>query len=256
MNYTTIIIDDEPMGAETLRILLEKNCPEIKPVYTCCSPSQGIELIKQQKPAIVFLDIEMPVMNGFDVLNALKDEDFQCIFTTSYHQYALEAIKHNALDYLLKPVSESELKKALEKAKKRIDTGDDKFTKAIHNLLNNLQNQQQQNKFSISVGGEVFFVDLDEVLYFEADANYTNIYINNKNKIMSSKNLKKIEEGINMNDFMRIHNSYIINLKNVTRFNKGLTKKVIMKDGRELEISRSKINELVGRLEILFPNLF
>ncbi len=256
MTYAAIIIDDEAMGAETIRLLLEKESPEIHPVFVCTSALKGIEAIKQERPSLVFIDIEMPVMNGFDVLNALPERNFECIFITSYSHYALEAFKHNAIDYILKPVSQLELRLAVEKAKKRLNAGDAKMMLAIQDMLQSMKSQNEKNKFAIQAGGEVIFADLNEILYFEADVNYTNIVIDKRRKIVSSKNLKKIEEGITSSDFMRIHNSYIINLNNVIQFHKGISKKVIMKDGRELEVSRTKTNELVQRLEKIFPNLF
>jgi len=257
MSYTAIIIDDEEMGAELLQLLLEKNCPEIDIISVCSKPELGIEMIKRLKPKIVFLDVEMPKISGFNLLEQVKNENFECIFTTAYDHYAIHAIKHNALDYLLKPIDVTELKSAVLKAKNKIDNGNTNLLQMVTKLVENMPLTGQNTKFSIPVGGEVFYVESEEVLYFEADSNYTNIYLDNKDgKITSSKNLKKIEEGLNIDFFFRIHNSYIINLKNVTKFKKGLTKKVIMKDGKDLEVSRAKLNELSEKLETLFPNLF
>src|ERR1700744_2279000 len=216
MSYTAIIIDDEEMGAELLQILLEKNCPEIDIVSICSKPELGIEMIKRLKPKIVFLDVEMPKISGFNLLEQVKNENFECIFTTAYDHYAIHAIKHNALDYLLKPIDVTELKSAVLKAKNKIDNGNTNLLQMVTKLVENMPLTGQNTKFSIPVGGEVFYVESEEVLYFEADSNYTNIYLDNKDgKITSSKNLKKIEEGLNIDFFFRIHNSYIINLKNV-----------------------------------------
>ena len=257
MSYTAIIIDDEEMGAELLQLLLEKNCPEIDIISVCSKPELGIEMIKRLKPKIVFLDVEMPKISGFNLLEQVKNENFECIFTTAYDHYAIHAIKHNALDYLLKPIDVTELKSAVLKAKNKIDNGNTNLLQMVTKLVENMPLTGQNTKFSIPVGGEVFYVESEEVLYFEADSNYTNIYLDNKDgKITSSKNLKKIEEGLNIDFFFRIHNSYIINLKNVIKFKKGLTKKVIMKDGKDLEVSRAKLSELSEKLETLFPNLF
>ena len=262
MKYTAIIIDDEAMGAERLQLLLEKYCPEISILAVCLKPEQGIEMIRQKKPGIVFLDIEMPRISGFNLLEQVKDENFACIFTTAYDQYAINAIKHNALDYLLKPIDIPDLKSAVNKAKSKIDNGSNDLSQMVTKLIGSLDLKNETPKFSIPVGGELLFIKVDEVLYFEADSSYTHIYLDNtkKEKITTSKNLKTIEEGIsnipNIEQFFRIHNSYIINLKNVIKFNKGLYKKVVMKDGKELEVSRTKINELADKLEIFFPKLF
>jgi two-component system LytT family response regulator len=262
MKYTAIIIDDEAMGAERLQLLLERYCPEITILSVCLKPQLGIDMIKQKKPSIVFLDIEMPNMSGFNVLEQLTSENFECIFTTAYDQYAITAIKHNALDYLLKPIDITELQAAVSKAKTKIDNGNTNLSQMVTKLIGSMELKNESPKFSIPVGGELLFVKADEVLYFEADSSYTHIYLDNTKtaKITTSKNLKTIEEGIinipNMDFFFRIHNSYIINIKNVIKFNKGLYKKVIMKDGKELEVSRSKISELSDKLEIFFPKLF
>ena len=263
MNYTAVIIDDEAMGAERLQLLLERYCPEVLILSVCLKPELGIEIIKQKKPTIVFLDIEMPNMSGFNVLERLTGENFECIFTTAYDQYAINAIKHNALDYLLKPIDINDLKSAVSKAKNKIDSGNTNLSQMVTKLMGSIGQKEESLKFSIPVGGELLFVKADEVLYFEADSSYTHIYLDDNNKttkITTSKNLKTIEEGIinmpNMSHFFRIHNSYIINIKNVLKFNKGLYKKIIMKDGTELEVSRTKAVELTDKLEVFFPKLF
>jgi two-component system LytT family response regulator len=257
MKYTALIIDDEEMGAEVLQFLLEEHCPEISILSVCLKPEKGIEMIKQHKPQIVFLDIEMPNMSGFNLLKRVEDEKFECIFTTAYDKYGIHAVKHNALDYLLKPIEVEDLKQAVAKAKKKIDAGQTDLSQMIAKLIANTGQKNENTKLSIPMGGEVFYVNTDEVLYFEADSNYTQIYLDNKkSKITSSKNLKKIEEGLNVDFFFRIHNSYIINIKNVIKFNKGLNKTVVMKDGKELEVSRAKATELTDKLDFLFPKMF
>jgi len=261
MNYTALIIDDEAMGAERLQLLLEKHCPEITVLSVCTRPQLGIDMIREKKPQIVFLDIEMPNISGFNLLEQVKTENFECIFTTAYDQYAINAIKHNALDYLLKPVDVSELKQAVEKAKEKINksgNNNNNLSEIVTRLLSSMEQKNETHKFSLPVGGEVFFVKADDVLYFEADGNYTHIYLDDgkKSKITSSKNLKRIEETIHLENFLRIHNSHVINVKNVVKFSKGISKMVIMKDGRELSVSKAKTNELVQKLELFFPKLF
>lgn len=257
MNYTAIIIDDEIMGAERLQILIEKHCSEISILSVCLKPEIAIEIIKKKKPNIIFLDIEMPNISGFNLLEQVRAEKFQCIFTTAYNQYAIDAIRQNALDYLLKPIDVNDLKSAIEKAKEKIDNDRDSLSQATTKLIDYMT-KKKNSTFSIPVGGEVYFVDADEVQYFEADGNYTHIYMDDikKNKITSSKNLKKIEESINLDNFIRIHNSYIINVKNVIKYNKGLAKTVIMKNGKQLNVSKVKSNELIEKLDMFFPKLF
>jgi two-component system LytT family response regulator len=253
--YTAIIIDDEDIGGEALCILLNKYCPEINVLAISNSAVEGVQMVKKLQPQMLFLDIEIPEFNGFEVLKQLKSESFEFIFTTAHEDYLMNAIKVNALDYLLKPIGKEELIFAVDKAKTRIDKGSYNVNKIINSLAKILP-APVQDKFSIVVGGEVFFVNLNEVIYFEADSNYTHIYLIGGKKITTSKTLKKIEESILHSDFLRIHNSYIINIKNVIKYNKGLVKRVVMKNGIELEVSRAKVNQLVDRLKSSFPQLF
>ncbi len=253
--YSAIIIDDEEIGGETLRILLNKFCPEVDIVAISSSPAEGIELVQRLKPQLLFLDIEMPELNGFDILKQLTNESFELIFTTAHENYLMDAIRINALDYLLKPIEKEELIYAVDKAKARIKNGSGDIYKIIDALSKTLP-AQSHDKFSIAVGGEIFFVNLHEVVYFEADSNYTHIYLVGGKKITAAKTLKSIEERIGFGDFFRIHNSYIVNIKNVIKYNKGITKTVVMQNGKELEVSRAKVADLIRKLENSFPQLF
>ena len=244
-----IIIDDEKHCREGLAILLSRHCPGVEELEQCGNAKAAIKAISLHQPDIIFLDIEMPAMNGFEMLEYCGGYDFEIIFTTAYNEYAIKAIRHSALDYLLKPVNKNELIQAVERA------GDNKKTAVssrITELLNTLGGKKIQERITVSTIEGLIFIDTKEIMYCESENNYTRIHLAGQKIILVSKTLKKVEELLaDNNNFFRIHHSYLVNLNYVQRYVKGDGGELVMNNGDNLTVSRSKkaaFLELLGRL--------
>jgi two-component system LytT family response regulator len=238
-----IIIDDELNSRNALRQKLEAFCPGIKVIAESENGEQGIHAIEQFGPDVVFLDVEMPKMNGFVMLQKLKQRNFELIFTTAYDHYAIQAIRFSALDYLVKPVEIKELTMAVEKVReKRSQNIPDR---RIENLLYNMAGKESAARIAIPTLDGLLFVNISEIIYLEAESNYTFIYLVNEKKITVSRTLKDFEELLPSPLFIRIHHSYIINKKLVNRYIKGEGGQVVMSNGRLLDVSRRKKDEFM-----------
>lgn len=246
-----IIIDDEEKGIDSIQLLLGRYVPEIKIVASTTEPEEAIELIENYKPEIIFLDINMPEMDGFELLDNLTWKDFNLVFTTAHQEYALKALKNNAIDYLLKPIDHNELKSAVERITKRISEQQEKFWKFNYNeLVRDIQKKEKQ-RILIHTRSGVESIDLDSIIYLQADSNYTYIFLEETEKIVTTKTLKEFENQLceNGNRFMRVHNSYILNLHKVVRLIKA-SDTVILKDDFKVPISKSKRDEFYKWLNI------
>jgi two-component system, LytTR family, response regulator len=239
-----ILIDDEKHCLETLRMLLNRYCKDVHIIEECSSPKKGLEAIAKHRPDLVFLDIEMPVMNGFDLLQQLPEIPFAVIFTTSYDQYAIKAIKFSALDYLLKPIDPEELITAVSKVSSRKQQpGAEQF-----NIL--LKQIQQRGagfeKIAIPTIEGFELIRADQIIRCEADDNYTHVYLKNKSKIVSSRMLKEMEELLQeFRYFERVHNSYLVNMNEVSKYIRGEGGYLLMSDGSTVSISRSRRESLI-----------
>ncbi|MEO7983073.1 MAG: LytTR family DNA-binding domain-containing protein [Bacteroidota bacterium] len=240
---TAILIDDEPKGRLALREKLSAYCPEINLVAEAGNGLEGLLLIKQYSPKLIFLDVEMPKMNGFEMLNSLPEKNFHIIFTTAYDQYAIKAIKYAAFDYLLKPIDIEELKTAIS----RIDAEKNKQTRRQVELLQqNMQHPKKLlHKLAIPTLEGLLFYDINEIIHLEANSNYTNIYLINKNKITASKTLKDFEELLPGDIFFRTHHSYLINLNYIKRYIKGDGGQIELQNGVYVDVSRRKKEEFL-----------
>jgi len=239
-----IIVDDEYKSRETLKELITNFCLDVKVVGTAESVSEGLHLIKTLTPDVLFLDIEMNVETGFDLLEKIEVLNFEVIFVTAYEQYALKAIKMAAIDYLLKPVVIEELKSALKKVKEKrlLNSHNQNFKVFLSNIRTNAFNQQ---KISLPTSSGYIFVDIAEIMCCEADGSYTHIFLSNGSKITVSQPIKEYEELLSESGFLRIHHSSLINLSKVKSYVKGEGGYVIMQDKREVRVSRSKKAELL-----------
>ncbi|HTB05795.1 MAG TPA: LytTR family DNA-binding domain-containing protein [Bacteroidia bacterium] len=240
-----IIVDDEVSGAGALNLLIGKYCPEVKVLAVVHSANEAEKKINALSPNLVFLDVEMPHADGFQLLKRFKELNFDVIFTTAYNEYALKAIKHNALDYLLKPIDIDELKAAVKKCEEKQSKGQTDFSK-VQNLLTSLAQTQKVQKLPIPTPEEIVYVDIDDIVRCEADSNYTSIFLKDKRKITSSKTLKDYEQMLSDHPFFRIHKTHLINLSCVARYIKGDGGYVVMQDGVSLEVSRQKKAELLA----------
>lgn len=246
MEIRAVIVDDEPHSLHTTEMLVQKNCPEIVIVGLAGSPNEGIEMINGLKPDLVFLDIAMPVMNGFEMLQYLEYRNFEVVFTTAFDEYALKAFRVNAVDYLLKPIDESELMQAVEKVKEKI-TSSGAFNK-IEELMQWIQPGLKKNKVAISVDGKIRMIPFDSIVYCESESNYTYIYVLGEKRLMISRTLKDVEEMIAHPDFFRVQNSFLVNLNHIREYTRGEGGELLMSNGDTVRVSRKKKDELLRRL--------
>lgn len=229
-NYlTAIIIDDEIDGRLLLSSMLTEYCPAVRILGTFDSPVDGLLAIQKLKPEVVFLDIEMPKMNAFAMLEKIGTIDFEIIFVTAYDQYAIKAIKVNAMEYILKPLDKDDLLKAVDKCLVKAQT-------SKQNQLNTSIGATGA-KMAIPTRDGFLFVDQSKIIRCEGDGNYTNIYLENGQKHLSSKTLKDFEEILPSN-FVRIHKSHLVNTQYIKKYIKGNGGTIVINDDTELEVSR------------------
>jgi two-component system LytT family response regulator len=239
-----IAIDDEGHCLATLSLLVKKYCPEVVLSRLCKSAAEGLDAIRQCQPDLVLLDVEMPNMNGFTMLEQLTDIPFAVIFTTSYDQYAIRAIKYSALDYLLKPVDPNELQSAIRKYSRQ-QPGD--ATAQIRHLLDQVSGRGNAlSRLAVPSIEGFEFIEVEKLLYCEANDNYTHFYLQAGKKIIASRSLKDIEEQLApFTHFVRVHHSYMVNLNQITRYVRGEGGHLIMSDGSTVPVSRSRKESLL-----------
>ena len=244
---TATIVDDEPFCCESLGTLLERYCPDVKILDICYSAASALKSIRDKKPDILFLDIEMPHMNGFELLEQLPEIDFKLIFTTSYDQYAIKAIRFSALDYLLKPIDREELQKAVQKL---IVQNSHPLPQQIEILLQKLNHPViAVNKIAIPTMEGLQMIFVESIISCGADSNYTILLLKNKQKIIASRTLKEIEEMLEDYSFARVHHSWLVNLNEVEKYIKGEGGYLLMSDGTTVDVSRSRKEMLLKKLQ-------
>lgn len=239
-----ILIDDEASSLSSLKEKLSAHCPMITIVALCDNASKGIDAIENLQPDIVFLDIEMPVMNGFVMLKQLTYKNFELIFTTAYDHYAITAIRYSALDYLVKPIEIEELKESVNKAAEKRNRS---FPNPQIELLVE-QSIAKKNSFSriaIPTSEGLQFLKVDDIIYLEASINYTHIYTSPKNKFIVSRTLKDFEEILSREIFIRIHHSYIINKNYAEKYIRGEGGQVVLSNGITLDVAKRKKSEFL-----------
>ena len=242
-----IIIDDERHSCDALKMLLGKCCQQVHVTTICYSGEEGIRKINELRPQLVFLDIEMPHMNGFQMLEQLPKIDFEIIFTTSYDQYAITAFKFSALDYLLKPVDREELEKAVQRVSKKINPPVSQQLEILLQKINQPAITVQRIALPTMQGLE--FVPVESILHCSSSNNYTEFFLTDKKKLLVSRTLKEVEDMLADHSFLRVHNSYIVNLNAVTRYIKGEGGYLVMTDGSTIDVSRSRKEMLMQRLQ-------
>jgi len=244
-----IIIDDEQKGINSLRLLIEKYVNEVRIVAETTEAVKGIELIENYLPEIVFLDINMPHLNGFQVLERLTHKEFSLIFTTAHQEYALKAIRNNAVDYLLKPVDIEDLEKAIEKARERIS--EHKALPDFGKMFNEL-NALNQQKIPFHTKDKVEYLNKEDIIRLESDSNYTRVFTVEGQVIVIAKTIGDYENILCTGDsnFMRVHQSHIINLKKVIRFTRDNGGTIITKDNHQIPLSKNKKEEFLKWLNI------
>lgn len=242
-----LIVDDELAASNILKMLIEKHVPAVKEIRTCNSPEEALGIIQEWQPELLMLDIEMPNMNGFDLLNRVGNSDFDVIFTTAYDKYAIKAIRFSALDYLLKPVDIAELQNAVNKHIIKKFHPPQEQQKLVSNLINNLQQKDQSGfKLALSTTEGVFFFVPSEIIRLEGENNYTRFYFANQKPMLVSRTLKEYEDILTEHDFIRAHKSHLVNKKFVKHLDKeGL---LWLTDGSHIVVSRRKKEEVLKEL--------
>lgn len=235
-----ILVEDEPSGMDNLRWKLQNNCPEVEIVAECTNGKDAIRAIKRHLPDLLFLDVRLGDMSGFDVLDAIKHPTFELIFTTSYDEYAIQAIKNSAIDYLLKPIDEDELLDAVGKARSKQKASSASTASPESPTLNRFG-------FPISTGQQ--FVDLSDVLYAQAEDNVALVYLKDQKPLKISRSLGWLEEELEEYGFCRIHHSYLINLHCMTEYIRNEGGFVIMESGKAISISRRRKDDFLRALE-------
>ncbi len=231
-----IIIDDEKHCIKTLTNLLETHFSQVNIVASCLDSTQAYDLIQFHKPDFIFLDIEMPLLNGFDLLSKFEDLFFDVIFTTAYDSYAIKAIKFSALDYLLKPISTDDLAAAIEKIHKKQST----ISKAQLQMASAVHNRQLPGVIALPTTEGLTFAAVDDIVFCTADGSYTKMHMTDNTEILLSKTLGDVDELLGEYHFFRIHNSTLVNLQQVKKYIRGEGGEVIMSNGQNLQLARTR----------------
>lgn len=243
------IVDDEIHCIESLVLHLRELYPEMDVIYKGTKPEEALALLPKRLPDLLFLDVEMPGMNGFELLEQLQEYWFDVIFTTAYSEYAVKAFQYRALNYLLKPIDENELQEAVERWKEQKAKGRQLSTeKTIAQLLEDLKKDGAlQSKIAVPVSDGFEFIEVDMIIYCQSENNYTRIYLKDGNKILISKTLKAVENTLSNYLFIRIHQSWLINpnyLKSYHRHDGGY---VVMQNGQSIPVSSRK-KDIIPRI--------
>ncbi len=246
---TAIIVDDEKKSRELLEILLRNNCPNVTVIGQANSVEQALTLINKTPPDVIFLDIEMPGGSGFDLLEKIKHQKFSVIFTTAYHQYAIKAFKFSAIDYLLKPFDEDELIQAVKRAELQLSKHHKIPTVELESAKNNYTNLLSGNsKLALTTQSGLVFVEIKQIVRCEADGKYTMCYLSNNTRICVTKNLKGFELILNDYDFVRLHNSHLVNIHFIKEYHQGRGGYISMHDGSTIAVSQRKKEEFLKRI--------
>jgi two-component system LytT family response regulator len=244
-----IIIDDEAHCINVLKNLIEKIQVNYKITHVFTDALQGLEFIKKNPPDLLFLDIEMPILNGFTLLDMLRPIDFDVIFTTAYDQYAVKAFRYSAINYLLKPIAEKDIVIALSFWEKRRKKTTENQWDVLHEYLGD--GKQEHPRIAFPIGGGYQIVPINNIVRCQSDNNYTNIFCKDESKILISRTLKDVEELLKDHCFIRVHQSHLINPK----FVKGILKQnggsLIMVDNTEIPVSRQKAKQINRILEMM-----
>ncbi|MGF1636210.1 MAG: LytR/AlgR family response regulator transcription factor [Cyclobacteriaceae bacterium] len=246
-----VIVEDEKHSRETLKNLLTEFCKNVEIVAMASSVDEAKVAISVSKPDLVFLDIELQTGTGFDVLNSLSDLRFEVVFTTAFEHYAIKAIKFSSLDYLLKPIDIIELQHAVEKAmEKKNETYQ---RQKLEVLLSNIKSQPEgEKKICLATQNTIEFIDIKDIIYCEASGSYTNFYLTKGIKLLVSKNLKEYESMLSDYHFMRVHNSFLINLHEVKSLVKSEGGYILMKNDSQISISPKKRDVFMEKMAALY----
>jgi len=240
-----VIVDDEPKAIQGLSWELTHFSDEIKIVKTFSIPEDALKYLSENTPDCLFLDIQMPTMDGFQFLENLNQSNIAVIITTAYDEYAIKALKNEAIDYLLKPIDSDDLKETISKIKKfksRILNSD-----KIEDILINYTTSKNKKKITINTDGKLLFLNIEDINFVESDGNYSTISLNNGQKILVTKKLKEVNALLPEEDFFRIHNSYVINLSKIKEFLKT-DGYVVMESNHKIPVARQRKSDFLEKL--------
>jgi len=238
-----ILVDDELSSLQNLQSKLVEFCPDVEVVATAQKPEDAILFIRQHKPDVLFLDIEMPRMNGFRMLDELGELDFEIIFTTAYNHYAVDAIRISAFDYLMKPVAIKELQNALERLARYRQTHTRDKLDVLRQSLS--PNKSQEEKIAIPTNEGLEFIPIKNILHIESSSNYSKIFLTDGKNILVTKLLKDFEDILEPYHFFRVHNSHLINLAYIKKYIRGEGGQVEMQNGDVIDVARRKKEEFI-----------
>ena len=242
-----VIIDDEPQNIRLLQNMLEMYCPSVKIMATETGVKGGLQIIKELHPQLVFLDVEMPHLNGFDLLKKLEPVSFEVIFVTAYSHYAVEAFEHHATGYITKPVKAEKLIAAVDTATKTIEQKS--INKNLFSLLEQNSIQAAPDKIPLSTTNGLVFVKVADIMYCESSGNYTHFFLCDDKKIVVSRQLGEYEKLLPENNFTRIHDKYIINLHYIKEYIKGSGGEVVLENGKEIPVATRRKEDFLARFE-------
>jgi len=244
----SVIIDDEKQGINALQFMLKKHCPQVKVLETFQSSVDALKDIRQLKPDLIFLDIKMPNITGLQFLNILGTDTYNAIFVTAYDEYMLQALRLNALDYLKKPLSEAELKEAIEKVKLNPKVSPNQIKKTMKHIEQGFE-INQNTPFGIKEGNRIIFEKISDISYCKSDGNFTQVYLKDGDNIYSSYPLGTMEEKLPEKYFFRCHREYLINGFCIKEFNKTEGGFITMESDQNIPISRGRRDDFLKFIE-------
>ena len=240
-----IIVDDEKKGRDLLEILVKEHCPNVTIIDKVNNAEDAFYSITNKQPDLVFLDIEMPGGSGFDLLKKFDKLYFSVIFVTAYDKYAVKAFKFSAVDYLLKPIDEEDLKEAVQKVKKK----EEHLNSELESFAFNFKNLRADNsKLALATNQGLVFVEIKNIMHCEANGKTTWIYINGQEKVLASKNLGEFDSFLSDHNFIRVHHSHLVNMNYIKSYMPGRTGTIIMTDDMEIDVSQRKKDDFLKRL--------
>jgi two-component system LytT family response regulator len=244
---TAMLIDDEPNATEALTNMLRMTCPDVEVIAMANDAQHGLEQLRTITPDLLFLDIQMPHMTGFELLEKLGKFNFSVIFSTAYDQYTLQAFKVSAVDYLLKPIDLDELEAAVAKVRERMHTTTQPDLSALERLFQQVQKAEPQ-RIALPIGEGLQFIQVADIVRLESDSNYTTFYMVNREKLLISRTMGHFEAILPKQNFFRVHHSHLINLDQISRYLKTDGGYVEMADGSKVEISRRKKDDFLREI--------
>lgn len=243
----TIIIDDEPDNVKLLGVQLHRHCPQVEIVGQYTDSAEGLRGIQNLRPSLVFLDIEMPLMNGFQLLERLVDINFHVVFVTAYDQYAVRAFRFSALNYLLKPIDTVDLIETVNRAENTARISPQQLDLMRHYYPSGSTPSAAKGRIALPYGSGLVFVDTKQIIYCEADSNYTRFFLDGGEQYMVAKTLGDVQEVLEAGDFVRVHRQYMVNLNHIQKLVRGEGTYLLLTNGMTIPVARQQKDRLMER---------